>query len=144
MSKLIRRIQVADYEDIHAINLKQGYNSDEERVKASILSLVEAGSDIILVAVVDGEVVGYVHGCPYNTLYTQRLINIIQYVFKTQYRDDEELKNMLLNKFEETVRKNGFQGIRMTANAERELLGKLFIEHGYESKRDLKHYLKYF
>ncbi len=144
MSTCVRKIKMEDYKAIHALNLKLGYESNEEKVKRSIISLVEAGTDIILVAEKDGEVVGYVHGCPYRTLYTENLISVVQYVFKTEARFEEELKQELLDQFEERVKKNGYHGIRMTANAERELLGKLFVDNGYESKRDLKHFIKYF
>lgn len=144
MSTCVRKIKMEDYKAIHELNLKLGYESNEEKVKRSIISLVEAGTDIILVAEKDGDVVGYVHGCPYRTLYADNLMSIVQYVFKTDYRYEEELKQELLTTFEEKAKKNGYTGIRMTANSERELLKQLLEANGYESKRDLKHFLKYF
>lgn len=144
MSTCVRKIKVEDYKAIHELNVKLGYDSNEEKVKRSIISLVEAGTDIILVAEKDGMVVGYVHGCPYRTLYTENLLTVVQYVFKTEYRFEEELKQELLDTFEARAKKNGYQGIRMTPNTQRELLMKLFEENGYVSKRDLKHFIKYF
>ncbi|MEG0580465.1 MAG: hypothetical protein RR490_11160, partial [Niameybacter sp.] len=53
-------------------------------------------------------------------------------------------KNELLQEFEKRVLKNGYHGIRLTADVERDLLHGFLLNNGFENKRDLKHYIKYF
>ena len=65
---VIRRITTNDYHDIHELNLKLGYAYDEEKVAERIQNILDAGIDLILVAELEGKVVGYVHGTPYGTL----------------------------------------------------------------------------
>lgn len=138
-----RRIKPEDYKDIHALNEKMGYSYDAEKVYDRILSLLETGSDMITVAEVEGKVIGYIHGAPYETLYSDKLVNIVAFVVSDDYVGTEEIEEMY-DVFEERVRKNGYKGLRMTANSDREHLHDSLMRHGFESHRDLKHYLKYF
>ena len=111
-----RRIKPEDYKDIHALNEKLGYSYDEDKVYERIISILETGSDFITVAEDEGRVVGYIH---------------------------EEVRQ-IYDVFEARVRKNGYCGLRMTANVRRKNLFKLLSQHGFKSHSDLKHYLKYF
>lgn len=140
----IRRVSEDDYHSIHALNGQLGYEYDEEKVKERILNLLETGTDIISVLEIDNKVVGYIHGIPYNTLYADNLINMVAIVFSKD--DDIESKYMreLFFEFEKRVKKNGYHGIRLTADVERDMLHGFLLENGFENKRDLKHYIKYF
>ena len=138
-----RRIQPEDYKDIHVLNKKLGYSYDEEKVYDRIISILETGSDLITVAEDEGKVIGYIHGSPYETLYSDKLFNIVAFVVSDDYSENEEVRK-IYDVFEERVRKNGYHGIRMTANGKRNNLFNLLSSHGFESHSDLKHYLKYF
>lgn len=138
-----RRIRPEDYKDIHKLNKKLGYFYDEEKVYGRIISILETGSDLITVAEDKGKVIGYIHGSPYETLYSDRLFNIVAFVVSNDYSDNLEVRK-IYDVFEEKVKLNGYNGIRMTANVSRENLFKLLIDHGFECHKDLKHYLKYF
>ena len=83
---VIRRITTNDYHDIHELNLKLGYAYDEEKVAERIQNILDAGIDLILVAELEGKVVGYVHGTPYGTLYSDNLVSIIQMVVTNETR----------------------------------------------------------
>ena len=138
-----RRIKPEDYKDIHRLNEKLGYSYDEEKVYGRIISILETGSDLITVAEDEEKVIGYIHGSPYETLYSDRLFNIVAFVVSNDYSNNLEVRK-IYDVFEERVRKNRYNGIRMTANASRENLFHLLIDHGFECHTDLKHYLKYF
>lgn len=145
MSKaVIRMIATQDYEDIHDLNTGLGYTYDKEKVYKKIISILEAGSDILLVADVDGTVVGYAHGSPYETLYADNLLNTICFCVKEGIDEEEAIGNELYLEFEARAKKFGFKGMRMSLDQEREKAHELFLKHGFEAKRSLQHYIKYF
>ncbi len=64
MSKSVIRIMTTqDYEDIHALNTELGYAYDKDKVYKKIIAILEAGNDILLVAEMEGHVVGYAKRC---------------------------------------------------------------------------------
>lgn len=140
----IRRVEEEDYADIHALNQQLGYEYDQEKVKERISNLLDAGTDIISVLEVGDKVVGYIHGIPYNTLYADNLINMVAIVFSNATDVNAQAKKELFFEFEKRVKKNGYHGIRLTADVERDLLYEFLVANGFENKRDLKHYIKYF
>lgn len=140
----IRRIAPEDSKDICEMNKQLGHDYPQEKVEERIQNALDTGTDILLVAKLGDEVIGYVHGCPYNTLYADSLISIIVFILKDGYKDRTDIANDLLKDFEKLVIRNGYHGIRMAADAQREALYALMVENHYENKRDLKHYIKYF
>lgn len=140
----IRRIKTDDWKDIHELNVKAGYNFGPENVERRIQSILDSAIDIVLVVEVEGKVVGYVHGTPYNTLYADRLANIIAFVFTVEYRECKEMTDAIIAEFEKEAKRNGFFGVRMTANTDRVVLNRIMLENGFENTRELKHYIKYF
>lgn len=140
----VRRVREEDYHDIHKLNQQLGYEYNEELVKERISNLLETGTDIISVLEEAGSVVGYIHGIPYNTLYADNLINMVAIVFNTEKQIEQNHKEQLYKEFEKRVLKNGYHGIRLTVDNARDLLHEFLKENGFENKRDLKHYIKYF
>lgn len=141
---VIRMIATQDYEDIHDLNTGLGYSYDKEKVYKKIISILEAGSDILLVAEVDGNVVGYAHGAPYETLYADNLLNTVCFCVKEGIAKEDTIGNELYLAFEERAKRFGFKGIRLALDQEREKAHELFMKHGFETKRSLQHYIKYF
>lgn len=139
---VVRRIKTDDWQDIHELNVKMGYNYGTENVERRIQRLLDASTDIVLVIEVDGKVVGYVHGTPYNTLYADSMVNIIAFVFTVEYRQRKDMTDAILAQFEKEARRNGFYGVRMSANADRVVLHGIMLDNGFECNRDLKHYIK--
>ena len=141
---VIRTIQPKDYHDIHELNIKAGYTYDEDKVKQRIQNILDTGSDFAMVAELGNKVVGYIHGTPYNTLYSDSLVSIVQMVFSKETREDQNLTTEMMKEFEELVKHNGFAGIRMAADADRKVLYDIMLNSDYENKRDLRHYIKFF
>lgn len=138
-----RRIKPEDYKDIHVLNEKLGYSYDGDKVYERIISMLETGSGFITIAEDEDRVVGCIHGLPYETLYSDKLVNTVALVVSNDYADNGEVRQ-IYDVFEAGVRKNGYYGLRMTANVKRKNLFKLLSQHGFKSHSDLKHYLKYF
>jgi len=141
---VIRMIATQDYEDIHNLNTELGYTYDKDKVYKKIINVLEAGNDIILVAEKDGKVVGYAHGSPYETLYADNLLNTVCFCVKEGIGEEEEIGNELYDAFEERAKRFGFKGMRLSLDQERAKAHKLFLKHGFETKRSLHHYIKYF
>lgn len=141
---VIRMIAASDYKDIFALNQQLGYAYDKDKVYKKIISILEAGSDILLVAEVEGNVVGYAHGSPYETLYSDDLLNTVCFCVKQGIANEEEIGNEMYLAFEERAKKFGFKGIRLTIDQQREEAHELFLRHGFETHRSLQHYIKYF
>ncbi len=141
---IIRMIATQDYEDIHDLNTELGYSYDKDKVYKKIIAILEAGNDILLVAEQDGRVIGYAHGSPYETLYADHLLNTVCFCVKEGIADEEEIGNELYDAFEERAKRFGYKGIRLSLDLEREKAHELFIKHGFETKRSLHHYIKYF
>lgn len=145
MSKSVIRIMaIQDYEDIHELNLELGYSYDKEKVYKKIIAILEAGNDILLVAEKDGHVVGYAHGAPYETLYADNLLNIVCFCVKEKLNDGDDIGNDLYVAFEARAKRFGYKGIRLSLDLDREKAHELFIKHGFETRRSLNHYIKYF
>ena len=141
---VVRHIKTNDWKDIHELNVKMGYHYGAENVERRIQNILDASTDIVLVLEVNGKVVGYVHGTPYNTLYTERMMNIIAFVFTVEYRECKEMTDAILAKFEKESKRNGFYGLRMSANADRIILHHIMLDNGFDCNRDQKHYIKSF
>lgn len=141
---VIRMIATKDFEDIHDLNSELGYTYDKEKVYKKIISLLEAGNDIILVAERDGHVIGYAHGSPYETLYADNLLNTVCFCVKEGTADEEDIANDLYDAFEERAKRNGYKGMRLSLDQGRAKAHELFLKHGFQTKRSLHHYIKYF
>ncbi|MCI9312994.1 MAG: GNAT family N-acetyltransferase [Erysipelotrichaceae bacterium] len=141
---IIRMIATQDYEDITDLNTELGYDYDKEKVYQKIISILEAGNDILLVAEQNGKVIGYAHGSPYETLYADHLLNTVCFCVKEGIAEEELIGNELYDAFEERAKRFGYKGIRLSLDQEREKAHDLFLKHGFETKRSLNHYIKYF
>ncbi|NBJ64186.1 GNAT family N-acetyltransferase [bacterium c-19] len=141
---VIRIIATQDYEDIYDLNTELGYAYEKDKVYNKIIAILEAGNDILLAAEKDGHVVAYAHGAPYETLYADNLLNTVCFCVKEDLEDGEAIGNALYEAFESRAKKFGYKGIRLALDLDREKAHELFIKHGFETRRSMNHYIKYF
>ena len=137
----VRVIEIADYKDIYLLNQELGYVFTIEKVKEKISYIKESTKEIILVAEKDNEVIGYIHGSPYETLYFDSLINIMGFVVKKDYRNIG-VGNTLINSLEYCAKENGYIGIRLVSGYERTDAHRFYEKHGYINKKDQKNFIK--
>lgn len=95
----VRRVKTTDYRYIYLLNQELGYFYPVEKAKEKIENIVESTKDIILVAERDKEVIGYIHGSPYESLFFDPFINILGFVVKEKYRN-MGIGSLLLNSLE--------------------------------------------
>lgn len=139
----VRRIKTTDCHDIYLLNQELGYFYPVEKVKEKIAYIIENTRDIILVAERYNEVIGYIHGSPYELLYFDSLINILGFVVKEKYRN-MGIGSLLLNGLECWAKENGYKGIRLVSGFERRDAHRFYQKHGYVYIKDQKQFRKMF
>lgn len=137
----IREIETSDYNDIYLLNQELGYLFAIEKVKDRISYITENTKDVILVVEKDNEVIGYIHGSPYELLYNDSLINILGFVVKGDYRNTG-VGNELINSLEDWAKENGYSGIRLVSGYDRTDAHRFYEKHGYSNKKNQKNFIK--
>ncbi|MCI8272001.1 MAG: GNAT family N-acetyltransferase [Erysipelotrichaceae bacterium] len=140
----VRIMNADDAAGVYRLNQQLGYDYPMEEVYGRILSLLDAGNDILLVVECGSEMIGYAHGSPYETLYSSKLMNAIAFAVDDQHPRELEAAKKLYAELEKRSKQFGYTGIRLVADRYRKKLENFFVENGYISHRDLKHYIKLF
>lgn len=139
----IREIRVTDYNDIYLLNQELEYLFEIEKVKERIQFIIDNTKDIILIAKQNNEVIGYIHGSPYELLYSDSLINILGFVVKEKFRNTG-VGNVLMEKLEYWAKDNGYSGIRLVSGFDRLNAHRFYERHGYIYRKDQKNFIKVF
>jgi len=139
----IRKIKTTDYNDIYILNQELGYFYPIDKVKERIAYITENTKDIILVAQQDNEVIGYIHGSPYELLYSDSLIDIRGFVVKEKYRNTG-VGSVLINSLECWAKENGYSGIRLVSGFHRVNAHRFYEKHGYINRKNQKNFIKTF
>ena len=139
----IREIRADDFKEIYLLNKELGYEYAEQNVKKRIEYITQNTKDIIFVAERDDEVIGYIHGSPYELLYEDSLINVLGFVVKEQYRN-LGVGNMLMERLEFWAKEKDFYGIRLVSGSDRLNAHKFYEKHGYVSRKNQKNFIKMF
>lgn len=100
-------------------------------------------NDLILVAALENEVVGYIHASPYELLYHDSLMNILSFVVREKQRGTG-IGHRLITELERIAKEQGFTGIRLTSGSTRIAAHKFYERHGYILKKEQKNFLKIF
>jgi predicted N-acetyltransferase YhbS len=143
LETIIRNVLPEDYEDISELNMELGYSYPKEKVKARIEYILMNTRDIILVAEVEGKVIGFIHASPYELLFNDSLMNLLGFVVKQEHRGTG-VGHRLITELESIAKKSGFSGIRLTSGSNRTEAHKFYNSHGYLFKKDQKNFTKYF
>jgi predicted N-acetyltransferase YhbS len=139
----IRRVTPGDFEDIFVLNLGLGYTYPKEKLKERIQYILDNTKDIILVAEIKEEVVGYIHASPYELMYFDSLMNILGFVVKEEKRGTG-IGHKLITELERVAKESGFTGIRLTSGSTRTDAHRFYEKHGYINKKEQKNFLKIF
>lgn len=142
MSELIiRNILPEDYEDVSGLIKELGYSYAKEEVKARIEHISINTRDIILVAEIEGKVIGLIHASPYELLFSDSLLNLLGFVVKQEYRGTG-VGHKLITKLEAVAKDLGYTGIRLTSGSERAEAHEFYIRHGYVFTKEQKNFKK--
>lgn len=139
----IRRVSISDYKDIYMLNKELGYLYEEEKVRGKIKYIIENKKDIILVAYINNNIIGYIHGSEYELLYSDSLINILGFVVKESYRKNG-VGTALIDKLEEIAIEKKYSGIRLVSGIDREDAHRFYERNGYIYRKEQKNFIKLF
>ncbi|CAN7727151.1 GNAT family N-acetyltransferase [Paenibacillus sp. LjRoot56] len=140
----VREIRETDYHDIYLLN--QDFNPNlrvftEERVRAKIEIITKKTKDIIFVYEQDTEVIGYIHGSPYELLFSDSLVNVLGFVVKESYRN-QGIGSILIDRLEQWGKDSGYSGIKLLSHPSRIHAHRFYERRGYMFTKDQKNYIK--
>ncbi|MBH0331642.1 histone acetyltransferase [Brevibacillus brevis] len=144
--KSIREIRVTDYHGIYLLNLDFNPNLhlfSEEKVKEKIEIITKKTNDIIFVCEQNNEVIGYIHGSPYELLFSDSFVNVLGFVVKEKDRN-QGVGSMLIEHLEQWGRKNGFSGMKLLSHPSRIHAHRFYERRGYRFTKDQKNFIKKF
>ncbi|WP_246302979.1 GNAT family N-acetyltransferase [Paenibacillus plantarum] len=113
----------------------------QERVRAKIEIITKKTRDIIFVYEQDTEVIGYIHGSPYELLFSDSLINVLGFVVKESYRN-QGIGSILIDHLEQWGKDSGYSGIKLLSHPSRIHAHGFYERRGYIFTKNQKNYIK--
>lgn len=142
--KSIRRARVTDYADIYMLNLDFNPNLrtfSENKVKEKLETIIHHTNDMILVCEYNDEVIGYIHGSPYELLFSDSLVNVLGFVVKERYRN-QGTGSLLIESLEQWAQSGGYSGIKLLSHPSRIQAHNFYERRGYQFTKDQKNFIK--
>lgn len=131
MNIIIRLCAAEDTIFIHRLNkYEMGYDFPLTETEKQLLDIISRGTDRIFVAESDGEVIGYVHACDYQLLYSEPMKNIMGIAVDSRYKR-RGVGSMLLKAVEDWAARSGAQAVRLTSGEERAEAHEFYKACGY-------------
>lgn len=144
MSFLIREFNLEDSLAIYHLNkdeMKYDYPLEETFVK--LMHIKESHTDKIFVAVIDCDVVGYVHANDYDTIYAPHMKNIMGIAVNKNYKR-QGIGKALLAKVEQWAKESGAYGVRLVSGEMRTEAHAFYRHCGYGNERHQINFKKVF
>ncbi len=140
----IRSATTADYIAIQNLNRDElGYDYPAQLTVRQLVKVLADDAQEVFVADLDGEVVGYIHAAPYDTLYTGHMKNIISLAVSTTHKR-LGVGKALLARAEEWAKETGAVGIRLNSSNYRTAAHRFYEACGYEETKTQKNFRKLF
>lgn len=144
MNYQIRECTLEDAEAIFLLNRDEmGYEYPLNETRKKLEYLLKSGKDKLFVAIVQGQVVGYVHGKDYDVLYVPHMKNIMGIAVFKQYRR-HGIGQALLQQLEYWAKRTGATGIRLVSGGERADAHQFYEKCGYTRTKQQINFKKYF
>ena len=131
MQFIIREAIIDDYENIYELNKHEmGYEYPKEDTKLKLHKLLKSNHDKIYVAVIDENVIGYIHINDYDVIYAPHMKNIMGIAVSKNYQRNG-IGRALLEKAEMWALETGAVGIRLVSGSQRTDAHKFYRGCGF-------------
>lgn len=131
----IREARAEDAQALARLNREEmGYDYPTDKTKEKLSLLLESGKDKILVAELDGAVVGYVHLNDYDVLYMDHMKNIMGIAVSSSCRR-MGIGGKLLSAAEDWARETGADGVRLVSGESRTGAHAFYRSLGYSGNK---------
>ncbi|WP_084781612.1 GNAT family N-acetyltransferase [Paenibacillus sp. D9] len=98
-------------------------------------------NDVVFVYEQGGQVVGYIHGSPYELLFSGSLVNVLGFVVKKSRRN-QGIGGKLIGHLEQWGQEHGFSGIKLLSHPSRTAAHRFYERRGYSFTKDQKNFIK--
>lgn len=140
----IRECTVDDAEAIFEINkVEMGYEYELAKTREKLGELLSRSENKILVAVCNGEVVGYIHACDYDVIYSDHMKNIMGIAVLSSFKQ-KGIGKALLTEIEKWGEETGACGIRLVSGATRTGAHEFYRRCGYDGGKQQINFKKMF
>ncbi|MDF9824214.1 ribosomal protein S18 acetylase RimI-like enzyme [Breznakia sp. PF5-3] len=139
-----RIAKIEDAKDItYLTNTSLGYEISVEQTKQQLLKILNKSQYIVLVAEMDGRIVGYLQGGDYDCIYMPSLKDLVALAIDNRYQR-RGIGKKLIEEFETWASKDGAIGIQLVSNVKRKEAHKFYQACGYHERKEQKNFIKYF
>ena len=140
---VVRPATQADTAAIHELNREGlGYDYDLQKTALRIGEVLEDSGNRLLIAELDGKVVGYIHGGVYTCTYSDPLKNILALVVSEDSRG-RGAGRALLQALEAWAREDGAVGVRLVSGVDRTGAHRFYEACGYHVRKEQKNFIRY-
>lgn len=141
---MIRPAKLDDADALYHINRDAlGYDYPIELTRKRLAMVLDAGRDRLLVAELDGDIVGYIHCADYDCIYQPPLKNILALAVLEQVRG-RGVGKLLLTAAEDWARECDCKGVRLVSGFNRMGAHGFYLACGYTDRKNQKNFIKYF
>jgi len=138
----IRAATVNDAIAIHLLNtFSLGYDYPIDKTRKRVAFIINNQNARLLVAEVNGEVVGYIHATDYDCSYSDSLKNILALAVDEDHRG-KGIGQALVTAVENWARNANSIGVRLVSSAYRTGAHEFYKACGYTDRKDQKNFIK--
>ena len=140
----IRECKLEDCEIIYRLNKDEmGYDYPLEETMKKLEFLLQSDNDKIYVAVIDDNVVGYIHANNYDVIYFPHMKNIMGIAVDKKYKR-QGIGRKLLEAVEKWANETNARGIRLVSGASRKSAHEFYRNCGYDGGKEQLNFKKFF
>lgn len=120
-----------------------GYEYPYDETKNKLEHLLKSNKDKILVATIQGVVVGYIHASDYDVIYAPHMKNIMGIAVSSEYKK-HGIGKTLVTGIEKWAKETGASGIRLISGSTRTGAHEFYRRCGYDGGKQQSNFKKYF
>jgi GNAT superfamily N-acetyltransferase len=130
MSVVVRGAEVADVADIADLTAQLGYDADAAALRGRLTSILARADQRLLVAVVDGKAVGWLHAAVFEYLETDPFVTIAGLVVDRAHRR-QGIGGALISEAEKWARERQCPVVRLWSSVGRTAAHRFYEGAGY-------------